>query len=303
MINLFRKCTGIIGVFICMMLTLSLTGCGAGRTMVIAPVETPVKFTSAELYEDRATVNVPGDFSASSIFPMGYVTSAGTKDLVSPKLVKRSMGRYAAPKVAETAAVLMGVPGVNYLAFAAATAWVAYLPVGLIVGAIAGKSAEKKWQPCLQELAQEIKEIDPAAALQSKLDERLKKFHAAKTVALPPEGDPFQVAGQQGLKSLLQVEVQRLQIRECQERTFCVEVAIRARLWKLPDKSLYLDKALAYTGTRPDEPLPSEIQVPYPFPCRTMEDYCGPSGRQIFREEIAAANSNLVHQLLTEVGL
>jgi hypothetical protein len=241
--------------------------------------------------------------SGAVIFPMGYVTIAGTKDLVSPKLVKRSMRRYAAPEVAETAAALMGVPGVNYLAVAAATAWVAYLPVGLIVGAIAGKSAEKKWQPCLEELNREIKEIDPAAALQRKLDERLKKFPAAKTVALPPEGDPFQVAGQQDLKSLLQVEVQRLQIRDCQEGTFCVEVAIRARLWKIPEKSLFLDKALAYTGTRPDEPLPSEIQVPYPFPCRTMEDYCGPQGRQIFREEIATAIPNLVERLLSEVVL
>ena len=304
MINLFRKCSGIIGIFILLMLTLSLTGCGAGRTMVIAPVETPVKFTSAELYEDKATVNVPGDFSASSIFPMGYVTSAGTKDLVSPKLVKRSMGRYAAPKVAEAAAGLMGVPVLNYLAAAAATAYVAYLPVGLIVGAIAGKSAEKKWQPCLQELAQEIKENDPAAALQSKLDERLKKFHAARTVALPPEGDPFQVSGQRGLKSLLQVEVQRIQIRECQERgSFCVEVAIRARLWKIPDKSLYLDKALVYTGTSPYERLPSESQVPAYSPCRKMEAYCGPQGRQIFREEIAAAIPNLVERLLSEVGL
>ena len=65
MINLFRKCSGIIGIFIFLMLTLSLTGCGAGRTMVVAPVETPVKFTAAELYEDKATVNVPGDVSAS----------------------------------------------------------------------------------------------------------------------------------------------------------------------------------------------------------------------------------------------
>jgi len=65
MINLFRKCSGIIGIFILLMLTLSLTGCGAGRTMVLAPVEMPVKFTSAELHEDKATVNVPGDINAS----------------------------------------------------------------------------------------------------------------------------------------------------------------------------------------------------------------------------------------------
>ena len=109
-----------------------------------------------------------------ALFPMGYVTSAGTKDLVSPEWVKRSVRRAAAPEVAGLAAGLMqltGIPGA-----ALATAYVAYLPVGLIVGAIAGKSAEKKWQPCIQELAQEIKEDDPTAALQSKLDERAEEI-------------------------------------------------------------------------------------------------------------------------------
>ena len=65
MINLFRKCSGIIGIFILLMLTLSLTGCGAGRTMVLATVETSAKFSSAELVEDKAAVNVPGDVSAA----------------------------------------------------------------------------------------------------------------------------------------------------------------------------------------------------------------------------------------------
>jgi hypothetical protein len=235
-----------------------------------------------------------------AIFPMGYVTTAGTKDLASPEWVKRSVRRAVVPEAAELAAGLLQVPGGGLFA----AAYVAYLPVGLIVGAIAGKSAEKKYQPCVQDLAQEIKENDPTVALQSKLDERLKKFPAAKTVALPPEGEPLQVASRQGLKSLLQVEVQRIQIRECQERgSFCVEVGIRARLWKIPDKSLYLDKALVYTGIRPYERLPAEIQVPVPSPCRKMERYCGPEGKQIFREEIAAAIPNLVERLLNEVGM
>jgi len=255
----------------------------------------PISISLMSKYDKAAAVS-----QRPAIFPMGYVTSAGTKDLVSPEWVKRSLGRAAPPEAAELAAGLLQVPGGGLFA----AAYVAYLPVGLIVGAIAGKSAEKKWQPCIQELAQEIKENDPTAALQRKLNEELKKFHASKTVALPPEGDPFQVASRQGLKSLLQVEVQRIQIRECQERgSFCVEVGIRARLWNIPDKSLYLDKALVYTGTRPYERLPSEIQVPVPSPCRKMEGYCGPQGRQIFREEIAAAIPNLVERLLSEVGL
>jgi hypothetical protein len=118
-----------------------------------------------------------------ALFPMGYATTAGTKDLVSPDWFKRSVGRAAAPETAKLAAGLLGVPGLNYAGALIGAAYVAYLLVGLIAGAIAGKSAEKKWQPCLQELAQEIKENDPAAALQKKLAETLKKFHASKTVA------------------------------------------------------------------------------------------------------------------------
>ena len=239
-----------------------------------------------------------------AIFPMGYVTGAGTKDLVSPEWVKRGIGRAAAPQTAELAAGLMGVPVLNYAGALIAAAYVAYLPVGLIAGAIAGKSAEKKWQPCLQELAQEIKENDPTAALQRKLGEELKKFHDSKTIALPPEGEAFKGSGPRELKSLLQVEVQRIQIRECSERgSFCVEVAIRARLWTIPGYSLYLDQVLVYTGSSLYERIPSEIQVPGSSPCRKMEAYCGPQGKQIFREEIAAAIPNLVERLLIEVGL
>ena len=65
MIDLRKKYSGIIGIIIFLILTLSLTGCGAGRTMVLTPAETPAKFTSAEIIEDKPTVNVPGDVSAS----------------------------------------------------------------------------------------------------------------------------------------------------------------------------------------------------------------------------------------------
>jgi hypothetical protein len=229
-----------------------------------------------------------------ALFPMGYVTIAGTKDLVSPEWVKRGMTRGA-----EVGAIGFLAANIMWLPY-----YVAYLPVGLAAGAIAGKAAQNKWQPCLQELAQEIKENEPTAGLQSKLDEKLKKFPASKVVALPAEGEAFKGSGPRDLKSLLQVEVQRIQIRECLPRgSFCVEVAIRARLWTIPGYSLYLDKVLVYTGTRLYERLPSEIQVPIPSPCRKMEGYCGPQGRQQFREEIATAIPNLVDQLLIEVGL
>ena len=65
MINLFRKCNGIIGIFIFTDAHPFLNWLRCWEDHGAGPVETPVKFTSAELYEDKATVNVPGDINAS----------------------------------------------------------------------------------------------------------------------------------------------------------------------------------------------------------------------------------------------
>jgi hypothetical protein len=232
------------------------------------------------------------------IFPMGY-TSAGTKDLASPDWVKRSMQRSVMIMSEDT---MRGLADGGHIGWAILSAYVAYLPVGLAIGAISGKVAEKKWQPCLKELDQEIKQIDLAGALQSRLGEGLKKFRAP-AIPLSPESDIFQAAARQGLKSLLQVGVQRVQIRECQDRgSFCLEVSLRARLWKIPEKTLYFDKALVHTSSRPYERISSEIQVPGTSPCRGMEAYCGPQGKRVIREEIAAAIPNLVARLLDLIG-
>lgn len=50
------------GIFIVFLL---LSGCGAGRTIVVTPAETPDKFTSAEIIEDKSTVSVPSEVSTS----------------------------------------------------------------------------------------------------------------------------------------------------------------------------------------------------------------------------------------------
>jgi hypothetical protein len=51
--------------FIILTLSLLLAGCGAGRTMVIAPAETIERFTDAEIVEDQHTVNVPSEVNSS----------------------------------------------------------------------------------------------------------------------------------------------------------------------------------------------------------------------------------------------
>ena len=64
----------------------------------------PISTSLMSKYEKPVAVS-----QKPAIFPMGYVTGAGTKDLVSPEWVKRGIGRAALPEP-ETAR-LMGVPG------------------------------------------------------------------------------------------------------------------------------------------------------------------------------------------------
>jgi len=242
-----------------------------------------------------------------AIFPMGYY-STSTRDVVSPSLVKESVkratgiGTWMEPETVQGFVAAGQITG--GLSFIPIVAYVAYLPGAAAVGAIAGKSAEKKWQPCLQELVRETGEIDPASALQRKLTEELDKFRDAKTVGLPPGGDPTQTATQRGLKSFLQAAIQRIEIKECQERrSFCLRVSLRAQLWKLPEKTSAYDKVLVYSSSLTPRLQPSEVMVLGSSPCRSMEDYCGPQGKQLFREEIAAAIDSLVKRLSLELGL
>ena len=59
-----QKTIGMGCILILLVSVTFLAGCGAGRTTVLTPVETPARFTSAEIYEDKPTVNVPGDVSS-----------------------------------------------------------------------------------------------------------------------------------------------------------------------------------------------------------------------------------------------
>jgi len=237
------------------------------------------------------------------IFPLGYAATS-TRDLASPDWVKESVKRTTGVGTWMDEETLAGLMGATQIGAAVACAYVAYLPVAAAVGTIAGKSAGKKWQPCIQELSREIKEVDPAAVLQRKLEEELNRFHDGKTVALSPGGDPFQAAVQRGLKSFLQAEIQRIQINQCLERgSFCLRVSLRAQLWKVPEKSVYLDKVLVYTSSLASKLGPSEVLVLGASPCRNMEDYCTAPGKQIFREELAAAIDKLVKRLSVEMGL
>jgi hypothetical protein len=110
------------------------------------------------------------------------------------------------------------------------------------------------------------------------------------------------------LKTLLQAEIQRVQLRECQERgSFCIELALRARLWEAKKHTLLQEKVLLYSNLHPyrtySETRPYEVATWASSPCRQMEVYCGPEGNQVLRQEIAAGIDSLGERLCFELGL
>jgi hypothetical protein len=278
-------------------------GCSALGNGCSKAVRPPDQAASApQIRPPDQTVAAPQKIRV--ILPLGYVATS-TRDLASPDWVKESVKRTTGIGTWMDGETLGGLMGATQIGAAAACAYVAYLPVAAAVGTIAGKAAGKKWGPCLQELAREITAVDPAAALQRRLEEELHRFRDAETVALSPEGDPFLTAAQRGMKGLLVAEIQRIQIKQCEGRggAFCLQVSLRAQLWTVPEKTSYLDKVLVYTSSLPRQLPPSEVWVLGTSPCRTMEDYCGASGKQRFREELTDAIDNLVKRLSLEMAL
>jgi hypothetical protein len=237
-----------------------------------------------------------------AIYPLAYATTS-TRDLASPEWVKERVKATTGIGTWMDEDTLAGLAGATEIGTAVAFGYLAYVPVAATVGAIAGKNAEKRWQPCLQELSREIREVDPASTLQKKLEEELKKYHGDMFLALSAGGDPFQMAAQRCAKSFLQADIQGIQLKQCLERgSFCLQLSLRARLWKVPEKSLFMDKVLVYTSSASSKLKPSEGMVLGTAPCRRMEDYCGAPGKQLFREDLAKAIANLAKRLYGELG-
>ena len=60
----FKKNIAISFILVLFAFLLLLSGCGAGKTTVVALQDTHVKFTRAEIFEEKSTVQVPEDMKA-----------------------------------------------------------------------------------------------------------------------------------------------------------------------------------------------------------------------------------------------
>ena len=242
--------------------------------------------------------------SSQNWFPMGLVT-AGAKEMGSPDWVKRGIQR--------TTGLIGTVPADQIVAGIVDAQWIGlayllYLPVGISLGAISGKAAEKKWQPCLQRLSREIQQMDPTRLLRQELQREIKKYSPVPPLEFETTGISSQEGTRRNLRSLLKVEVQRILMRESRERgTFSLEIAIKASLSEMPRDSVVYNAELVYTNLDPvtctgkTAPIGATSTLKL-SPCRNMETYCGPEGVKILQEELSHGIHYLVEKLLLELG-
>ncbi len=184
---------------------------------------------------------------------------------------------------------------------------VAYLPIGAGLVAADASSAESKWGPCMEALAQDVRDLNLTAELRRRLKEKLReygiqpvrKLENAEYAALP--------AAREGVKSRLQADIQRIQLRACnQGGTFCLEVAVRARLLDAGTGEPVYDTVFVVSNPtrRIDQstagPIYSEFLVARSSACRELEAICGDGGRHFLREELTRALDVLVESILPE---
>jgi hypothetical protein len=160
----------------------------------------------------------------------------------------------------------------------------------------------------LQDFPNQNVYLDPKVTLLHTLKEMLPKYGLPAPTVLESE-DILLQASNYGLKSILQVEILRVQFRECEiDSTFYVEVANRIRLLDLTTNGYLYNKVLLYTGLNTDLRhiyfnQSYELPIFESTKCRNLKDYFNESGRRILREEINKAVSYSIERFCQDLGL
>jgi len=190
----------------------------------IGPMTTSLLHWNREPVEAKLT---------EDLFPMGLL-SKETENFMSPNWSSRGIGLATGGEETLKAALQFREAGLFL--------YLLYLPFGIIGGAISGEVNAGRWNECIEGLQKNIGDFTASEILLSTLNDTVPKSYAAKIISLDKENNIFERADQQGLKSILQIEMLRVQLVECNDRgTFCIEAALRARLWNIAGQVLLYD--------------------------------------------------------------
>jgi hypothetical protein len=177
--------------------------------------------------------------SIKELAPIGFITTS-TKTLKSPNWVTKDIGRVN--RHVGRVCGLFSYFGPGLYVYCG-------LPVAISAGVIVGEVTEHKWKPTIQSLQQELKENDPAIVLTSAFETMFSRYNAPRPINLNQVDDPFGQAKQQGLKSVFQTEIVKIELSECDlSGTFGVAVTIRTRLWETASNNLLYDTVSRYSN-------------------------------------------------------
>lgn len=173
---------------------------------------------------------------------------------------------------------------------------VATVPIAAVGGLIAGEVVERQRRPCHEALVEELRDLQP----QKGLGARIRTSLATHRPGEPTEPDQ----NMDDARSLLIVDIMRIELREAPGNRFAVEVAVRARLFDSATSRATYDRSLVYGLVGPRSARrPYEIPVPGSPTPRAIDDYCSAVGRARFRDDVSAAVEALGGQLVVDLGL
>ncbi len=228
------------------------------------------------------TLSAPfGGEEARGLAPLGILVRGG-ESLHSPDWMNRGLERGLAP-----GAIFLSDPR-GILIF------LAYAPVGLLAGSLGGAHSRHRWQPCMERLAGELKDVDPAQEISRRLLDLLKKGGFENTAVLKGDEGYRDLA----VKTILPVEILRVSFRECPDSwTFSPEVIVRARLVDAASGAPLREGIFAYGSDK--WPRPSYFTQLMPFSvCRPIEDYCEEDPPVTLREELSRAIRLTVEEIV-----
>lgn len=239
------------------------------------------------------------------LFPMG-VAVKGSLSVSTPEWRERGVDR-AMGLGSNTGELIVGVslglgPGGTFI-------YLMYLPFGTAAGLIGGSYSAWKWGPCMDNIAENVVDWSPPDALLAEFMEALSRRGIDNVVMVDDAISVFKENGETRIRSLFEVEVQEVTLRECGERwTFCAELKVRGRLHDLARKRTLYDGILVYSNSAvistfsPDR-IPYERFADAVASCRPIEEYCAPGGARIFVGDLGDASRMLVDQMLEEMRL
>lgn len=174
-----------------------------------------------------------------------------------------------------------------------------------LVDAIDDAATRRKWEPCVNSLAEKAKEIDLSKLVSDELATRAVPGGLAPASAWGGALPSAQATSEVPYRSVLYLNVQRVALTDCEESlSVCVELAVRATLVAADGGKTLYDAVHLYTGPLHAADHPAwEKPVPSPAQCYSISAFCGDQGWPLLQEEMRKGVAELAGAVMMDLRL